>query len=67
MEMSAKTFDIKINYKAVVVATIAAFIASALWYSVIFGKAYADLRGGAPTSPEAWQILVELAKTLVVA
>jgi hypothetical protein len=57
----------KLNYLAILVATIVAFVASALWYSVIFGKAYASLRGGAPVAPEPWQILVEFAKTLVVA
>ena len=44
--MSIKVSGTRMNYKTVVVATIAAFVASALWYSVLFGKAYADLRGG---------------------
>jgi Protein of unknown function (DUF1761) len=57
-----------INYLAVAVAAVAAFILSAAWYAV-FGKQLAELddayaaAGGMP----AWKVLVELLRSLVVA
>ena len=57
-----------INYLAVAVAAVAAFILSAAWYA-LFGKqlaglddAYAD-SGSMP----AWKVVVELVRSLVVA
>ena len=40
---------LSINYPAVVVAAVAAFVASALWYSpLLFGTLYATMRGADP-------------------
>jgi len=57
-----------INYWAVVVAAIAAFVVSAMWY-IGFGNelaklsaAYADTQG-----PPAWKMLAEFVRTIIVA
>lgn len=59
----------EINYLAVVVAAVAAFVASSVWYGVLgsqlarLNDAYADSAG-----TPAWKVvLVELARSLVVA
>lgn len=58
----------EINYLAVVVAAVAAFVVSAVWYGVLGGQlarlndAYAD-----SARPPAWKVLVELVRSLVVA
>ena len=62
----------RINYWAVVVAIVAAFAMSSLWYSpILFGAAYARLRGVYPDAPatltvSAGQIIGELLRTSVV-
>ncbi len=61
-----------INYVAVAVATVAAFILSGVWYG-IFAGAMAKLQGKKPdaSDPAAqmppWKILVELARSFVIA
>jgi hypothetical protein len=62
------TVQPKINYLAVVVAAVAAFVASGLWYSpVLFGTLYAQVRGAAPGAMAPGEIGIELLRTLVVA
>ena len=40
---------LKINYLAVIVAAVAAFVVGAVWYSpFLFGKAYMEVRGMNP-------------------
>jgi L-asparagine transporter-like permease len=58
----------EINYLAVVVATVAAFVVSSVWYGVLgsqlarLNDAYAD-----SARPPVWIMLVEFARSLVVA
>lgn len=59
-----------INYLAVVVATLVAFVASALWY-IVFGKelakvsrAFAELRA---EKRQSWKMLVVIVQSLVLA
>lgn len=62
-----------INYLAVILAAVAAFMVGAVWYSpLLFGKAYAELRGlaadaVAATRPPIGELLGEFARNLVVA
>ena len=58
----------EINYLAVLVATVAAFIVSSTYYAV-FGTQLARLSatGGAETRPPAWKLIVELTRSLAVA
>ena len=62
-----------VNYVAVVVAAIAAFVVGAVWYSpILFGKAYATLLGlnlvaMADTRPPAGELIGEFVRNLVVA
>ncbi|MCI0558207.1 MAG: DUF1761 domain-containing protein [Nitrososphaera sp.] len=62
-----------INYWAVVVAAVAAFVVGAVWYSpFLFGKAYIELRGINPNvpadmRPPAGELLGEFVRNLVVA
>lgn len=57
-----------LNYLAVLVATAVAFVVSGVWYAVFAGRlarlseAYAD-----SGRPPAWTMLVEVARSLVVA
>ena len=59
------------NYLALIAATVAAFVASSLWY-VIFGKARVELLGKEPGAtvdtrkPQPAKIAVELFRTLIV-
>jgi Protein of unknown function (DUF1761) len=56
-----------INYLAVVVAAVAAFVASFVWYSV-FGAELAKISPAfAEQQPVPWKMLVILATSLVVA
>jgi len=61
------------NYWAVVVAAVAAFVVGAVWYSpLLFGKTYMEVRGLNPgavaeMSPPAAELLGELVRNLVVA
>ena len=58
----------KMNYPGVVVAAIAAFVASGLWYSpLLLGTLYAKLRGADPGTMSPVEIVVELLRTLIVA
>jgi hypothetical protein len=58
----------EINYLAVVVATVAAFVVSSVWYGLLgsqlarLSDAYAD-----SGRPPVWIMLVEFARSLVVA
>lgn len=62
-----------VNVVAVVVAAVAAFVVGALWYSpVLFGKAYAAVRGLDPRAvaemrPPVAEIVGEFARNLVIA
>ena len=61
------------NYVAIVVAAIAAFVVGALWYSpLLFGKAYMEVTGMdaaamADMTPPVGELLGEFARNLVVA
>jgi hypothetical protein len=60
------------NYWAIVVAAVAAFVVGAVWYSpLLFGKAYMEMRGMNPAAmadlrPPAWELLGEFARNLVI-
>ena len=62
-----------INYLAVVVAAVAAFVVGAVWYSpLLFGKVYMNLRGMNPDAvadmrPPAGELLGEFVRYLVIA
>lgn len=58
----------EINYLAVLVVTVAAFIVSSTYYAA-FGAQLARLSGtgGAETRPPAWKLIVELTRSLAVA
>lgn len=59
------------NYLALIAATVAAFVASSLWY-VIFGKARVELLGKEPGAtvdtrkPQPAKMAVEIFRTLIV-
>jgi len=61
-----------INYLAVIVAAVAAFVVSTVWY-IVFGKEMMKLQGVKPDAmtdmdkPQPWKILVEIVRSLVVA
>jgi len=61
------------NYWAIAVSAVVAFVVGALWYSpLLFGKAYLQVRGLSPDAmadmrPPAWEMIGELVKNLVVA
>jgi Protein of unknown function (DUF1761) len=59
----------RINYLALALAVVAAFIASSLWYSpLVFGKAFLALSGVAPTAgPDPVRIACELVRTFALA
>jgi len=60
----------KVNYWAVLVAAVTSFVASAVYY-IMLGNAYLTLRGIDPSTaemtPQAWQIVAQFARNLVVA
>jgi len=62
----------RVNYLAVVVATVAAIVASSLWY-IVFGKARAELLGTEPGAkvdtrkPQPAKIGFELVRSFIVA
>ena len=64
---------LRMNYWAIVVSAVAAFVVGALWYSpLLFGKAYLQVRGLSPDAmadmrPPAGEMIGELVKNLVVA
>jgi hypothetical protein len=59
-----------VNGVAIAVSAAAAFVASAVWYTLL-GNQYAALsdaaRAAAATRPPPWKIVAELARSLVVA
>jgi len=58
-----------VNYLAVVVAAVAAFVVSFVWY-IVFGEQLSSPRGmgaAAMTTPPAWMMVIELGRSLVVA
>ena len=59
----------KVNYLAILVAVIAAFVASSLWYSpLLFGKQFIELSGfDSASAPNAWKAISELVRTSVLA
>jgi hypothetical protein len=62
---------IRINYLAVVVAALAAFVVSSVWYT-IFGNAWLELRGidsatAATTETPVWKMVFVVVQSLVVA
>jgi Protein of unknown function (DUF1761) len=61
----------RMNYLAVVVAAVAAFVASSVWYT-IFANAWMELRGidpaaAADMATPAWTMLFVVAQSLIVA
>jgi hypothetical protein len=54
------------NYLAIVVAAGAAFVASAVWYTV-FGKVMMELSRAADTGASVWTMLFVIAQSLVIA
>jgi hypothetical protein len=61
----------EMNYLSIVVAAVAAFVASVVWYAV-FGRAMAGLRGtdaaaGSDSGTPIWAMLFVVAQSLVVA
>jgi len=64
---------LRMNYWAIAVSAVVAFVVGALWYSpLLFGKAYLQVRGLSPDAmadmrPPAWELIGELVKNLVVA
>jgi hypothetical protein len=61
---------IDVNYVALGVAAVAAFVLSTAYY-IAFGRHYAKLRGLSPevaaARPPIWKVLLELVRSLVVA
>ena len=64
---------LRMNYLAVILAAVVAFVVGAVWYSpLLFGKAYMEVRGLDPGAmaemrPRAAELLGEFVKNLVVA
>ncbi len=60
----------RINYLAVVLAAVAAFVASAIYYTVL-GSTWLELRGIDPKSvnitPQAWEMAGQFVRNIVVA
>jgi hypothetical protein len=59
---------IELNYLAIVVAAVAAFVVSSVYY-IVLGKQLVELGSGAAGQkrPPAWKVPVELVRSLVVA
>jgi hypothetical protein len=63
---------LRMNYWAVIMAAVAAFVARSVWYTV-FGNVWMELRGIDPATvadtatPAAWAILFVVVQSLVVA
>jgi hypothetical protein len=61
--------EVEINYLAIVVAVVVAFVASTLWY-IVFGaerERLLGMEGDASERPPVWMMLVELVRSFVVA
>ena len=60
----------EINYLAIAMAAVVAFVASTVWY-VVFGKQYAEVseaaRAAAGAKPPPWKVFVELVRSLILA
>jgi Protein of unknown function (DUF1761) len=59
----------EMNYLAIVVAVVVAFVASTVWY-IVFGAERERLlgtEGAASERPPVWMVLVELVRSFVVA
>ena len=59
----------EMNYLAIVVAVVLAFVASTVWY-IVFGAEREKLlgrEGGVVERPPVWMVLVELVRSFVVA
>ena len=56
-----------VNFLAVAVASLAAFFLSSAWYIVFAGQTADASSGRDDGQPEPWRILVELARSAVVA
>src|SRR3981189_1881628 len=61
---------LEVNYVAIAVAAVVAFVASTVWY-VAFSTQYARVsetaRASAGAKPPPWKVLVELARSLILA
>jgi hypothetical protein len=58
----------RVNYAALIVVAIVAFIASSIWYSpLLFGKQFLALSGMSASSPSPIKALCELLRTFVLA
>src|SRR6266567_4930278 len=59
-----------INYLAVIVAAVAAFVASSVWY-IVFGRELAKVSGAFAEAlqqkPQRWKMLVVIAQSFVIA
>lgn len=56
------------NYLALVVVVLVAFVASSLWYSpLLFGRQFLELSGVTTAAPNAAKALCELLRTFVLA
>jgi hypothetical protein len=60
-----------VNFLAIVVAAVAAFVVSTVWYAALDGQGAESSRGDPDVAdearPPAWKMLVELVRSLVVA
>jgi hypothetical protein len=58
----------RLNYRAIVVAAIAAFAFSLIWYSpFVFGSVWVDAKGADATAMPLWKFLVAPLRELVTA
>ena len=60
----------RLNYVAIAVATVAAFILSSVWYMLLSTPLAAARQGSASVaaaSPAPWKIVVEIGRSLIVA
>ena len=58
----------RLNYRAIVVAAIAAFAFSLIWYSpFVFGSVWVDAKGAEATAMPAWKFVVAPLRELITA
>jgi hypothetical protein len=58
----------RLNYGAIVVAAIAAFAFSLIWYSpFVFGSVWVDAKGGEATAMPVWKFVVAPLRELITA
>jgi hypothetical protein len=68
-EKVRRNFMLKINYRAVVVAALAAFVMSSLYYSpLLVGNLWRDVDPGPTggTTPSRWKVVGEIVRTLLI-